>query len=168
MHAASIDPIDLRFREGHGAEMLKALPKLTRKNVFPLILGRDCSGEVVAVGDEVMSFKPGDQVYGALSIARQGTHTQLAVFREGELALKPTNLNHKEASSLPWVTNTVWTPLVHHAGLTRTAACNKKVVVHAETGGVGSFAIQLLKALGCSRHNHLLSGEHPVGTPTGG
>ena len=159
VHAASINPTDLRIREGFGATMFKSLSKQSRKNFFPLILGRDCSGEVVAMGDEVTDFTPGDQVYGSPSWSRQGTHAELVTLREGELALKPHNLTHKEAAAFPWVAGTVWTALVTHAGLTRANARGKKVLVHAGTGGVGSFAVQFLKAWGahvtttCSQDN---------------
>ena len=159
VHAASINPIDLSVREGYGATMFKVLSKQSRKNFFPIVLGRDCSGEVIAVGDEVRDFTPGDQVYGSPSWSRQGTHAELVTLHEGELALKPDNVTHKEAAAFPWVAGTVWTALVTHAGLTRVNARGKKVLVHAGTGGVGSFAIQFLKAWGahvtttCSQDN---------------
>ena len=167
VHAASINPIDLRLKMGYGAPLLQKLGKFTRKNFFPLILGRDCSGEVVAVGENVTKFFPGDQVYAALPASRQGGYAQLVAADESNVAFKPSNVDHKEATCLPWVAVSAWTALVKHVGLNRFNTRGKKVLVHAGTGGVGSFAIQLLKAWGaevattCSTNNVTLA--HSLG-----
>lgn len=167
VHAASINPIDLRLKMGYGAPMLRKLSKFTRKNFFPLILGRDCSGEVVAVGENVTKFLLGDQVYAALPPARQGGYTQLVAVDESNVAFKPSNVDHKEATCLPWVAVSTWTALVKNLGLNKYNTRGKKVLVHAGTGGVGSFAIQLLKAWGaevattCSTNNITLA--HSLG-----
>ena len=163
VHAASINPIDLRMREGYGASMFHRFARLTRGGLFPLILGRDCSGEVVAVGDDVKKFIPGDAVYAAASWGRQGTHSQYAAVNEDNVAFKPSNVDHKEAASFPWVAVTSWTALVQHAGLNEHNSRGKRVLIHAGTGGVGSFAIQLMKAWGaevattCSTNNVALA-----------
>ena len=159
VHAASVNPIDLGMRRGYGAHFFHRISRLTRKSFFPLILGRDCSGEVVAVGDNVKKFLPGDLVYGAVSFVHQGTHAEYVAMREDELAFKPCNVDHRAAASLPWVATTTWTALVKLGGLNKDNARGKRVLVHAGTGGVGSFAIQLLKAWGaevtttCSTNN---------------
>ena len=163
VHAASINPIDLRIREGYGAPMLRAIARLTRGKLFPLILGRDCSGEVVAVGDEVKKFMPGDMVYAAVSMERQGTHSQYVAVSEDHVGFKPAHVDHKEAASFPWVAVTSWTALVQHAGLNEHNTRGKRVLIHAGTGGVGSFAVQLMKAWGaevattCSTNNATLA-----------
>ena len=163
VHAASINPIDLRVREGYGAPMLRTIARLTRGKLFPLILGRDCSGEVVAVGDEVKKFIPGDMVYAAVSMERQGTHSQYVAVNEHDVAFKPSHVDHKEAASFPWVAVTSWTALIQHAGLNEHNTRDKRVLIHAGTGGVGSFAIQLMKAWGaevattCSTNNVTLA-----------
>ena len=163
VHAASINPIDLRVRESYGAPMLRTIARLTRGKLFPLILGRDCSGEVVAVGDEVKKFMPGDMVYAAVSMERQGTHSQYVAVNEHDVAFKPSHVDHKEAASFPWVAVTSWTALVQHAGLNEHNTRGKRVLIHAGTGGVGSFAIQLMKAWGaevattCSTNNVTLA-----------
>ena len=177
VHAASVNPIDLGIRRGYGAQFFSRISRLTRKNFFPLILGRDCSGEVVAVGDNVKKFSPGDLVYGAVSFAHQGTHAEYVTMRESELAFKPCNVDHREAASLLWVAVTTWTALVKHGGLNRDNAGGKRVLVHAGTGGVGSFAVQLLKAWGaevtttCSTDNislaHYLGADKIIDYTTG-
>ncbi|XP_003383373.1 PREDICTED: FAD-dependent monooxygenase apdD-like [Amphimedon queenslandica] len=147
--AASVNRIDLGMRSGYGAPLFtKFALASNRKGLFPLILGRDCSGEVVAVGDEVTSFSPCDEVYAAVSFSRQGTHCQYVAVDESDVSLKPEGVDHREASSIPWVAVTVWTALVKKAGLNKYNARGKRVLVHGGAGGVGSFAIQMLKSWG--------------------
>ena len=157
VHAASINPIDLRLRQGYGSNILH---KLTTKGKFlPAVLGRDCSGEVVIVGDNCSKFIPGDLVYAACPISDHGTHAQYVCINEDFISLKPVNINDHEAASLPWVALTVWTAVVKQAGLTEQTTRCKKVLVHGGSGGVGSFAIQMLKSWGaevtttCSNEN---------------
>lgn len=163
VHAASINPVDCRMRFGYGSGALAKAAAQARRNLFPLVLGRDCSGEVVAVGDEVTKFLPGDHVFAAVSPYRQGTYAQLVAVHEGHVAFKPSNVDHKEAASLPWVACTTWSALVKNAGLNKYNTRGKKVLVHGGTGGVGSFAVQLLKAWGaevtvtCSTQNVTLA-----------
>lgn len=137
VHAASVNPLDCKMRLGYGG--VKA---------FPLVLGRDCSGEIVAIGDEVTKFLPGDCVFAAVPFLRQGTYTQLVAVDEDHVAFKPVNVDYNEAASLPWVACTTWSALVKNTGLNRYNTRGKKVLVHGGTGGVGSFAVQLLKAWG--------------------
>ena len=167
VHAASINPIDLGMRGGYGAPMFAKFAKQEGRSVFPLILGRDCSGEVVAVGDEVIDFAPEDEVYAAVSFKQQGTHAQYVAVNEKEVCLKPKDINHREAAALPWVAVTTWTALVKMAGLNKHNTQGKRVLVHGGAGGVGSFAIQLLKSWGaevtttCSGSN--ISFVHSLG-----
>ena len=148
VRAASINVIDLKMRLGYGYPFFRALALSSRRKFFPLILGRDCSGEVVAVGDEVTKFLPGDLVYAAVPCDRQGTHAQLVAVGEDYVAKKPEGVDHKGAAALPYVSSTAYTALVKLAGLNRFNSRGKRVLVHAGTGGVGSFAIQMLKAWG--------------------
>lgn len=145
VHAASVNRIDVGMTMGYGSKMVSASfqgPSL------PRVLGRDCAGEVVAVGDEVKKFIAADLVYTTCPWSRDGSHAQYVAVDEKYVAHKPRNLSYIEAASLPWVTTTVWTALVDCAGLNWYNTRNKRVLVHGGSGGVGSFAIQLLKAWG--------------------
>ena len=148
VRAASVNPIDHQMCLGYAYPFFQSLPLINCKGLFPLILGRDCSGEVVAVGDDVTKFIPGDLVYAAVPVDRQGTHAQLVAVAEDCVAMKPSSVDHKGAAALPYVASTAFTALVKLAGLNRFNTRGKRVLVHAGTGGVGSFAIQLLKAWG--------------------
>ena len=148
VHAASVNPIDCQMRMGYGAGLLSTLLPSTRRSLFPLVLGRDCSGEVVVVGDAVTKFLPGDSVFAAVPVHKQGTHAQLVAVDEDCVSMKPVNADFKQAASLPWVACTAWCALVKNAGLNRSNSRGRKVLVHAGTGGIGPFAVQLLKAWG--------------------
>lgn len=138
VHAASVNPVDVKARNGQ----LKALLKYR----FPLVLGNDLSGVVADVGAQVRRFKKGDAIYARLDKDRIGTFAEFAVVREGAAALKPTNLTFEEAASLPLVALTAWQALVEFGKL----GASQKVLIHAGSGGVGSVAIQLAHHLGAT------------------
>jgi len=138
VHAASVNPLDVKTRDG----ALKTLLKYR----FPLVLGNDLSGEVADVGARVTRFKKGDAVYACLDRERIGAFAEFAVVREGVAALKPTNVTFEEAASLPLVSLTAWQALVEIGKL----GANQRVLIHAGSGGVGSVAIQLARHLGAT------------------
>ena len=138
VHAASVNPLDAKTRDGK----LKTLLKYR----FPLVLGNDLSGVVSDVGAHVTRFKKGDAVYARLDKDRIGTFAEFAVVREGAAALKPTNVTFEEAASLPLVALTAWQALVEIGKL----GANQRVLIHAGSGGVGSVAIQLARHLGAT------------------
>ena len=163
VRAVSVNPLDIKVRRGYIAPLLQRLARYQgRGSVFPVLLGRDCSGEVVAVGDNVTKFVTGDEVF-ALSGFLGGTYAQLAVVSEKSVALKPQTVDHREAASVAYVAATAYTALVENVGLSRSNTRGKKVLVHGGTGGVGSFSVQLLKAWGaevtvtCSAENIALA-----------
>ncbi|BBO75555.1 NADPH:quinone reductase [Desulfosarcina widdelii] len=143
--ATSVNPIDVMKREGYGRPVFEK----KRQVKFPWILGNDTAGIVEKVGKKATRFKAGDEVFSAPGIHRQGTWAEYAAVDEKEAAFKPKNLSFEEAASIPYVAMTSWKALVHHAKITPVKASGKKVLVHAGSGGVGTFAIQLLKAWGC-------------------
>src|SRR2546430_12499438 len=104
VHAASVNPVDIKTRDGK----LKTLLKYR----FPLVLGNDLSGVVSDVGSRVTRFKKGDAVYARVDKNRIGTFAEFAVVRDGAAALKPTNATFEEAASLPLVALTAWQALV--------------------------------------------------------
>ncbi len=136
VHAASVNPIDWKTRAGQ----VKAL--LPSK--LPVILGSDASGVVAAVGERVRGLAVGDEVYTRPDKLRIGTYAEQIAVRAGEVAAKPSRLTHQEAAALPLVALTAWQGLVGRCGLEE----GQKVLVHAGSGGVGTAAIQIAKALG--------------------
>lgn len=152
--AVSVNPIDLMKREGIGRTIFER----QRKELFPWILGCDVSGKVVEVGSKISSFTIGDEVWGCTNTGR-GTYAQYAILNQDELAQKPSKLTFEESASMPYVALTTWVSFIRWASLRPQDLDQKKVLVHAGAGGVGSFAIQLLKNWGaevattCSKKN---------------
>ncbi|MNR83281.1 Zinc-type alcohol dehydrogenase-like protein [compost metagenome] len=136
IHAASINPLDLRVLEGE----FKAIQPVK----FPFILGNDFAGTVVQVGANVKQFKAGDEVYAKTD--QNGAFAEYTVVNQSSLALKPQNISMELAASLPLVSLTAWQALVEIAKVQAA----QKVLIHAGSGGVGSIAIQLAKHLGAT------------------
>jgi len=138
VHAASVNPLDHKIRDG---ELKFILPYR-----LPLVLGNDLAGVVVRVGPKVRRFEPGDKVYARPNQDRIGTFAEFISMNEADVALKPKNLTMEEAASIPLVGLTAWQVLVERANLKK----GQKVLIHAGSGGVGTFAIQLAKHLGAT------------------
>ncbi|GAB1606996.1 quinone oxidoreductase PIG3-like isoform X1 [Argonauta hians] len=153
VHAASVNPIDIMMRDGYGEKLINLVrwqlgSKRFVGSEFPLILGRDFSGTVVSVGKKVANFQPGDDVWGVVGAHGQGTHAQYCVASTNELYHKPSSLSHIEAASLPYVALTAWSALCSVGEITEENAPNMRVFIQAGSGGVGSFAVQLMSTFG--------------------
>ncbi|WP_233810021.1 NADP-dependent oxidoreductase [Paraburkholderia sp. HP33-1] len=138
IHAAGVNPLDSKIRDGEF--------KLILPYRLPLILGNDLAGVVVRAGSRVRKFKPGDEVYARPPKDRIGTFAEFIAITEDAVALKPKTLSMEEAASIPLVGLTAWQALVERGQLKK----GQKVLIHAGSGGVGTFAIQLAKHLGAT------------------
>lgn len=135
VRAAAINPIDKSIILGN----LQALLPIT----LPSTSAYDVSGVVVEKGDEVGDFEIGDLVYSRVPQDQMGTIAEYVAVTEMAVSKKPGNITFEEAAALPL------------AGLTALQSLDKagikegdKVLIHAGSGGVGSFAIQYAKAKG--------------------
>ncbi|WP_414548928.1 NAD(P)-dependent alcohol dehydrogenase [Anabaena sp. CCY 0017] len=146
VHASSVNPIDWKTRQG--------MLSLLSGNNFPLILGFDLAGEVVAVGSQVRSFQIGDAVYGSTSFPG-GAYAEFAAVPENLIASKPTNLTYEEAATVPLAALTALQALRDQGNI----KSGQTVLINGASGGVGMFAVQIAKALGtevigvCSTRN---------------
>lgn len=138
VHAAGLNLLDSKIRTG---EFKAILPYK-----LPIALGHDVAGVVIRVGRNVRDFKQGDAVYSRVPDGRIGTLAEFIAVKAEDVALKPANLTMVEAASIPLVGLTAWQALVERAGIRK----GKKVLIHAGSGGVGTFAIQLAKHLGAT------------------
>src|SRR6266568_2003990 len=138
VHAASLNQLDSKIRDGEF--------KLILPYRLPLILGNDVAGVVVGVGSRVRRFKLGDEVYARPHKDRIGAFAEFISMNEDDVALKPRELTMEEAASIPLVGLTAWQALIERANLKR----GQKVLIHAGSGGVGTFAIQLAKHVGAT------------------
>ncbi|XP_022083562.1 reticulon-4-interacting protein 1, mitochondrial-like [Acanthaster planci] len=146
VHASSVNPLDVRMRKGYAATFLNTGRKVKPGGEFPLTLGRDCSGVIVGTGKAVKKFELGQDVWGTVNQISQGAHAQYVLTTEAEISLKPKNLSHVEAASMPYVAITTWSATYAIARFRPENALGRFALVHGGAGGIGSFAIQLLKA----------------------
>ncbi len=136
--AASINPVDWKVREGYLAQMIP--------HALPLTLGWDVSGVVETVGARVTQWQAGDAVFARPDIARNGTYAEYVAVRASECARKPRTISHVEAASLPLAGITAWEAMMD----TARVQAGQRVLVQAGSGGVGSLAVQLVKAAGAT------------------
>lgn len=140
VHAMGVNPVDWKIREG----MVRA-----RINVpLPAIPGGDLSGVVEAVGPGVAGLAVGQPVYAMIGLL--GAYAEHVAIKAEMAAPKPASLDHVQAASVPLAALTAWQALFEHAGVKP----GQRVLVHAASGGVGGFAVQLAKN----------AGAHVVGT----
>src|SRR5438105_4492975 len=138
VHAAGVNLLDSKIRDG---EFKRILPYR-----LPLILGHDVAGVVVGVGSRVRRFTPGDEIYARPADGRIGAFAELIAINEDDVAIKPRALTMEEGASIPLVGLTAWQALIERANLKQ----GQKVLIHAGSGGVGTFAIQLAKHVGAT------------------
>jgi NADPH:quinone reductase-like Zn-dependent oxidoreductase len=154
IHAASINARDWRLMRANPF-FIRLVPGgfLRPKNK---ILGADVAGWVEAIGSNVKEFKPGDEVFGYLpSSTGRGTFAEYVCAKEGAVAPKPTNLTFEQAAAVPEAAMTALEALRDKGNIQP----GKKVLIQGASGGVGTFAVQIAKALGaevtgvCSTRN---------------
>ncbi|SDQ46576.1 NADP-dependent oxidoreductase [Carnobacterium viridans] len=134
--ATSINPIDWKLREGYLQQMMPW--------EFPIILGWDVAGEIVEVGSEITNWKIGDRVFARPETTRFGTYAEYTAVDDNLLAYIPENVTYEEAAAAPLAGLTAWQALFDYGKL----AEGEKVLIHAGSGGVGTYAIQLAKSKG--------------------
>jgi NADPH:quinone reductase-like Zn-dependent oxidoreductase len=151
VHAAGVNPADWAIMSG--------LPYIARP-VYGLrkpknaVRGTDVAGKVEAVGAGVTRFQPGDEVFGWCS-GLGGAFAQYASVSEDALAPKPANLTLEQAAAVPMAGLVALQALRDHGGV----RAGRKVLINGASGGIGTFAVQIAKALGaevtgvCSTRN---------------
>ncbi|MGX6443927.1 NAD(P)-dependent alcohol dehydrogenase [Neobacillus sp. K501] len=152
IHASSVNYGNLVLLRGEPFLARFAFGLLKPKYSIP---GGDIAGRVEAVGKDVTQFQPGDEVFGDLSGSGWGGFAEYAAVPEKALALKPANLSFEEAAAIPMAAVTALQSIRDKGKL----QSGQKVLIHGASGGVGTFAVQIAKALGaevtavCSTRN---------------
>ena len=142
VHAASVNAADWR--------MMRASPFLVRLMGGGLlkpkkqILGSDVAGLVVAVGKKVTRFQPGDAVFGDLADCGRGGFAEYVCAPEAALALMPATMTFEQAAAVPMAGVTALQGIRDQGSLQP----GQKVVIQGASGGVGTFAVQIARALG--------------------
>jgi len=111
---------------------------------FPRASGVDFAGEIVGLGSAVKGFAPGDRVWGLMPHGTFGSIAEFVAVPASRIALSPRDLDLVDAAALPAVGTTAITALRIHAGL----RAGERLLVRGASGGVGSVAVQLGKAIG--------------------
>lgn len=149
VHAASVNPLDWHYMRGSPYIMRLSsgigAPSINR-------LGADFAGSIEAVGEAVTQFKPGDEVFGG----KTGAFGEYVVVREkGAIALKPSSASFAQAAAVPIAGLSALQALRDEGKV----APGMKVLINGASGGVGTFAVQIAKAMGaevtgvCSERN---------------
>jgi NADPH2:quinone reductase len=135
--ASGVNPLDTKIRAGAAAHA---------RHPLPAILGMDLAGIVEDVGEGVVGFRAGAEVYGMTGGVGgvQGSLAQFAAVDSRLIARKPDNLSMREAAALPLVFITAWEGLVDRAAV----HAGQKVLVQGGAGGVGHIVVQIAKAFG--------------------
>ena len=136
-HAAGLDRGTWHLMAGQPYVLRLALGLRKPKNPVP---GLDLAGTVVAVGSAVTRFSPGEEVFGT----GHGSFAEYTVAPEDQLALKPANLSFEQAAVVP-VSGLTALQALTDVGRLQTG---QRVLIIGASGGVGSYAVQLAKALG--------------------
>ncbi|KAI5793474.1 chaperonin 10-like protein [Pyronema domesticum] len=135
--AASINPVDTKVAAGSFSFMHTA--------TFPYAIGHDCSGTIVAVGDEVTEFVTGDEVFTMLPVTRGGAASEYAVSDASRLVKKPPSLSHIQAAAIPMATLTSTQALDRGNALLEGGLEGKTIFIPAGLSGTGSAAILLAR-----------------------
>jgi NADPH:quinone reductase len=135
--AISVNPVDIKIRQ-------RAEPESGSWKV----LGWDAAGIVSAVGANVTQFQPGDAVFYAGAIARPGTNAEYHLVDERIVGTKPQTLDWAAAAALPLTSITAWEMLFDRLEVKRTVpGAAPAILIIGGAGGVGSIAIQMVRAL---------------------
>ncbi|KAL1138321.1 hypothetical protein AAG570_008385 [Ranatra chinensis] len=149
--ATSVNPIDIAMLDGYGNTVLDTIRQIdgTYDEFRPKILGRDFCGEIISKGNSVRSeLSIGDIIYGVVTPHLQGCHAEQVVVDENMVCLKPNHLDINKAAGILYTALTAWSALKISGDLYLMPAKHKRILVVGASGGVGSAAVQLLKAWG--------------------
>jgi NADPH:quinone reductase-like Zn-dependent oxidoreductase len=142
VRAASVNPLDWHFMRGM-PYVVRLMAGLSRPKASSRKLGADMAGSVEAVGKSVTSFRPGDEVFGGLE--ERGTLAEYMTIRaDGAVLAKPASLTFEQAAAVP-VAGVTALQALRDKGQIQSGY---KVLVNGASGGVGTFAVQIAKALG--------------------
>ena len=137
IHAAGVNPIDWKVRNGIFAGLVKNTP---------VIPGYDVAGEIAATGAGVTQFKAGDQVYAMLPLTAPGGFAEYVAVVADLVAAKPAKATMEQAAGMPLAALTAYQAVIVDGKLSK----GQTVLIHGAGGGVGHFAVQIAKAHGAT------------------
>ncbi|XP_069676478.1 reticulon-4-interacting protein 1 homolog, mitochondrial-like isoform X3 [Periplaneta americana] len=148
--AASVDLVDIKICSGYGRVLRKQLSRYNQNlaGEFPVVLGRDCAGIIVEIGQKVTKFEIGDEVWFTVPYWMSGTMAEYVVVKESLIAKKPKAIGFEIAASIPYAGTVAWDALVNKAHLDPSTTENKRILVHMGCSPVGCILIQLARLWG--------------------
>ena len=137
----AVNPVDYKIRQ-----------RMAPEDGSYKVIGWDAVGEVIATGEMASHFKPGDMVYYAGDLNRQGSNAEYQLVDERLVGSKPKSLSDAAAAALPLTSITAWELLFEHLAIKQQSPDSKEksnevILVIGAAGGVGSILIQLAKAI---------------------
>ena len=138
IEAISVNPVDYKVRQNSAKDTVLDNPK---------IIGWDATGIVEAVGENVSLFKPGDAVFYAGDITKQGCDAAYQVIDERIVGKKPAALSVESAAAMPLTSLTAWEILFDRIRISPEKDKGKSILIIGGAGGVGSVAIQIAKKI---------------------
>ena len=135
VHATSLNPVDFKLA-ARGSDLWR----------YPHVLGVDAAGTIEQVGPEVSGWQPGDRVFYVSTWRRPGTYAELQAVPSHTIARLPASVSYSDAAAIPCAGLTAYNAL--HRRL--NCQSGDLVLIHAGSGGVGGFAIQLAKRAGAT------------------
>lgn len=136
VHAAALNPADCQFRAGWYQQHVPL--------ALPFVPGADFAGTVERAGPLASRFKVGEAVFGMRDVQTGGSYAEFIAVRGDTLAHAPKSIPFHQAAGAPLAALTAWSALFDHARIQP----GQSILVHAASGGVGSFAVQLAKLAG--------------------
>lgn len=136
--SVSINPVDTKIRQG--VKLVGRAP-----DPLPLILGWDLSGIITQVGKEVTAYKTGEEVFAMINYPGLGNaYAEFVTVKADQLAIKPVGVSYADAAAATLSALTAWQALTVNQEMKESAT----YLIHAASGGVGHYAVQMAKYLG--------------------
>jgi NADPH2:quinone reductase len=142
VRAVSVNPVDYKVASGGG-------PGGAASDAGAIkVVGYDAAGVVVETGREAQLFKPGDEVFYAGSVGRQGANMEFHLVDERIVGRKPRTLDFAAAAALPLTSITAWEAMFDRLDVAKLVpGAARTILILGGAGGVGSIAIQLARQL---------------------
>ncbi len=140
VEALSVNPVDTKVRAPKPQDIVENKPK---------VLGYDAVGTVVSTGEHVTLFTPGDKVFYAGDITRQGSNSEFQLIDERIVGHAPKTLTNSEAAAVPLTLLTAWEAMFERMGISINGESEHtgSILILGGAGGVASMAIQLVAKL---------------------
>ncbi|CAL1689032.1 unnamed protein product [Lasius platythorax] len=145
--AASLNVVDTKICSGY-SRIYRRLLNSGKQKELPVTLGRDCAGIIVDIGQGVINFDIGDEVFLAVPSWASGTMAEYIIVPETQVARRPKSCNFEASASLPYNGCLAWDALVNRSVIKEGNAKGKRVLIYGGSTPIGCILTQLVKLWG--------------------